>query len=205
MIAMIIGHSGNNELNWEANQISTYAAIAQRHEWITAAMVLPCLTLICASILASRYRILGDTHLAHVVPLFSGSAISGLLTLASFKETARSISMLRSSGFDAIRQQSFHDAGLLIFFYSGIMLTVLFGILIFENAADWKRKILGGSVAVLGLGAFPLMAMPWPRMIGILTAVPGLKQRASLMSLWLAVSLVLAAMSRRISQSTSCR
>jgi hypothetical protein len=168
-------------------------------------MILPCLTLICISILVSRYEILGVTHLVHIVPLVTGAAISGLLTLASFKETARTISVLRSSGFDAIRQQSFHDAGLLIFFYSGILLAVLFGILIIEHSADRKSRILGGSVAVLGLGAFPLMAMPWPRMIGILTAVPGLKQRASLLSLWLAITLVLAAISGRIIQPNSRR
>ncbi len=205
MIAMIIGHTGNNDLSWELNQISSYAATAQRHEWITAAMILPCLTLICISIFTSRYEILGDTHLVHIVPLLTGSAISGLLTLASFKETARTISILKSSGFDAIRQQSFHDAGLLIFFYSGILLAVLFGILIIEHAADRRNKILGGSVTLLGLGAFPLMALPWPRMIGILTAVPGLKQRASLLSLWLAITLVLAAISGQIIQPTSRR
>ncbi len=205
LIAMIIGHTGSHDLSWETNQISTYAATATHHGWITAAMVLPCLALVCISILVSRYKVLGDTNLAHTVPLLAGAGISGLLILAVFKETARTMSMLKNSGFDAIRQQSFHDAGLLIFFYSTILLAVLSGILIIAQAAAWKRKILGGSVALSGLAAFPLMTMPWPRMIGILNAVPGLKQRASLLSLWLAIALVLAVASDYILRSSSRR
>ena len=205
MIAMIIGHTGNTDLQWQVNQISTYAATAPRHEWIMAAMILPCLSLVCISILTSRYKMLGDTHLAHTVPLFTGSAIAGLLTLAGFKETARTISILKSSGFDAIRQQSFHDAGLLIFFYSDILLAVVFGILIISRSAAWTGRILGGAVLLLGVAAFPLMTTPWPRMIGILTAGPGLKQRASLFSLWLAIALVLAAVSSPLLRQPSRR
>jgi hypothetical protein len=113
------------------------------------------------------------------------------------------MSILKNSGFDAIRQQSFHDAGLLIFFYSTILLAVLFGILIIVQTPAWKRKILGGSVALLGLAAFPLMTMPWQRMIGILNAVPGLKQRSSLLSLWLAIALMLVAASDSILRPSS--
>ncbi len=198
LIAMIIGHTGSHALSWETNQISTYAATAPHHSWITAGMILPCVTLICISILVSRYKVLGDTDLAYIMPVVAGAVISGLLTLAFFKETARTISVLKNSGFDAIRQQSFHDAGLMIFFYSAMLLAVLSGVLIIAQTAAWKRKILGGFVALLGLAAFPLMTMPWPRMIGILNAVPGLKQRASLLSLGLAIALLLVAASRPV-------
>ncbi len=203
MIAMIIGHAGSHDLSWVTNHISTYAAVAPHREWIIAAMMLPCLTIASISILASKYKILGDADLAHVVPLFAGSGIAGLLTLAVFRETARTMSMLKSSGFDAIRQQSFHDAGLLIFFYSGIALALLFGILVYTQGGALKSKILGASVALLGLAAFPLMATPWPRILGILTAAPGLKQRASLFSLWLAMAVVLTVITGRMLQPPS--
>jgi len=205
LIAMIIGHTGSHDLSWETNQISTYAATAPYHGWITAAMILPCLTLVCISMLVSRYKVLGDTDLAHLVPLFAGAGISGLLTLAVFKETARTMSMLKNSAFDAIRQQSFHDTGLLIFFYSAILLAVSFGILIITQTTVWKKKILGGLVTLLGLVAFPLMTTPWPHMIGILSVVPGLKQRASLLSLWLAIALVLIVVSNYILRPSSRR
>jgi len=193
MLAMAVGHTGAPDLNWLANQISTYAATAPNRAWITAGMVLPCVAIACLSVLVSRHGLLGESPPAHAVPLLAGGVISGLLTLAVFRETARSYVMLKGAGLDAIRQQSFHDAGLMIFFYSAILLAVLSGMLVMAQARAWAGKVLGASVSLLGLAAFPLMAAPWPQLLGITGAVHGLMQRASLFSLWLATALVLAA------------
>lgn len=160
-------------------------------------MLLPFVTLACVSILVSRHKILGDNDIAHIVSLFSGSAISGLLMLGGFEETARTMTLLKNSSFDAIRQQSFHDAGLLTFFYSAIVLDVVLGFLIVTRTTGWKERIRGAAVICLGIGAFPLMTTAWPRLIGILSAGPGLKQRASLLSLWLAIMVVLTVASSR--------
>ena len=197
LIAMIVGHSGNHDLNWTINQISTYAANAPHDQWITASMLLSCLTMVIVSLIVSN-RILGDNWLTQLVPLFAGAATAGLLMLASFKETARSVTILRSSGFEAVRQQSFHDAGLLIFFYCAIALAVVLGILVIAQASGWKERIIGGAVAFLGLAAFPLMTTAWPELIGLFSTGPGLKQRASLLSLWLASLLVLAVASSKV-------
>lgn len=197
LIAMIIGHTGNHDLSWTINQISTYAANVSHDRWVTASMLLTCLTLVSVSLMVSS-RILGDNCLTHIVPLFTGATIAGLLMLASYEETAGSMRTLRSSGFEAIRQQSFHDAGLLIFFYSAIALAVVLGILIIAQASGWKEKITGGLVAFLGAAAFPLMTTAWPGLIGLLSAGSGLKQRASLFSLWLATLLVLAVASSKV-------
>jgi hypothetical protein len=197
LVAMIIGHSGDHDLKWTINQISTYAANAPHDQWITASMLLSCFTMVLVSLIVSN-KILGDNWLTHIVPLFVGAAIAGLLTLASYKETARSVKILPSSGFEAIRQQSFHDAGLLIFFYSATALAVVLGILIIAQASGWKEKIIGGAAALLGLAAFPLMTSAWPGLMGLLSTGPGLKQRASLLSLWLASLLVLAVASGKI-------
>jgi len=199
LIAMIIGHSGSHDLNWTINQISTYAAGAPHDRWITASMLLSCLTLVSISLMVSS-KILGDNYLTYMAPLFAGATIAGLLTLAGYEETAGSMRILRSSGFEAIRQQSFHDAGLLIFFYSAVALAVVLGILIMAQASGWKEKIIGGVVALLGTAAFPLMTTAWPGLIGLLSAGPGLKQRASLLSIWLAILLVLAVASSKIFQ-----
>jgi hypothetical protein len=199
-IAMIIGHTGSHDLRWQMDQISTYAAIAPHDRWITAAMLFPCVTLVCISILVSRYKILGDNNVAHAVPLCAGAMIAGRLTLAVYEETARTVTILKKAGFEAIRQQSFHDAGLLIFFYSAILVAVVLGVLIIAQADHWKEKILGNSVTVLGIAAFPLMTTTWPRLIGVLGADPGLKQRASLLSIWLSIALVLVVASNKVFQ-----
>jgi hypothetical protein len=200
LIAMIIGHTGSHDLRWEINQISTYAATAPRDRWITAAMLLPCVSLVCISILVSGYGILGDSNAAHTMPLCAGAAMTGLLTLAAYEETAQTVKMLKNAGFEAIRRQSFHDAGLLIFFYSAVLVTVVLGVLIIAQADNWQEKILGGAVTLLGMAAFPLMTTAWPRLIGVLGADPGLKQRASLLSIWLAIALVLVVASNRVFQ-----
>jgi hypothetical protein len=122
------------------------------------------------------------------------------LTLAAYKETAQTMKILKNASFEAIRQQSFHDAGLLIFFYCAILVAVVLGVLIIAQADNWKEKILGGAVTVLGIAAFPLMSTAWPRLIGVLDAGPGLKQRASLLSIWLAIALVLVVASNRVFQ-----
>ncbi len=200
LIAMIVGHTGAYDLSWKINQISTYAATAPRQGWITASMFLICGTLVCISILVSRYKIVGDSDLAHLAPLFSGAVIAGLVTLAGFKETVRTIQMLKDAGFAAVRQQSFHDAGLLIFFNCAILLALLLGALIIAQAASAMERLFGSAIILLGVAAFPLMIAPWPQMLGIMDAGYGLKQRASLLSLWLALFLVQMTASKKVRQ-----
>lgn len=191
LLAMIIGHTGSPNLSWETNQISTYAALAPHDKWITASMLLAGLTLACIAVLTSRYGILGTGTTVHAAPMLAGAAIAGLLLLAGFEETAATIRILKHAGFDAIRQQSFHDAGLLIFFYSSIALALMLGMLTIIRSTRWKGKALGLAVGILAAAAYPLMTTDWPNAMGVLGAGPGLQQRASLFSLWLAIALVL--------------
>ncbi len=193
MVAMIAGHAGAASLTPFANQISTYAAQAPHQGWITAGIVLPGLALAAMAMLISGHRMLGDSWLAHVAPLLAGAAAAGLLTLALFKETAPTMAALKSAGIEEIVQQSMHNAGLMIFFYSTILLLMLCGGLTFTRSAGWPGKMLGVSAALLGLAAFPLMTEPWPRVLGITGPVHGLMQRGSLLSLWLGASTVLLA------------
>ena len=128
LIAMLIGHTGAHELSWVSNQISTYAAKAPKDRWITTAMLLACGSLVCFGLLVSKYETLGRSLVAHGVTMLAGAATSGLILLACFEETATSLSALSKLGFAAIRQQSFHDAGLMVFFYCSIALGVVAGI-----------------------------------------------------------------------------
>jgi hypothetical protein len=193
MIAMAIGHSGATDLNWMANQISTYAAQAPHQEWVTAGMLLPCVAFACIGMLISRHRILGDSIVADAAPLLAGAAIAGLTMLATVKEAAPTMASLQHAGVEAITQQSFHNAGLMIFFYSTILMVLLCGGLAALQARHWAARLGGAASVLLGLAALPLMSEPWPSLLGIGGPVHGLMQRASLFSLWLAAALILAA------------
>lgn len=194
LAAIIIGHIGATHLNWEINEISTYAAQAPHHGWITAGMLLACVAFAAISMLISRYRALGDSPLAHATPLLAGAAIGGLMTLAAFKEAApTTLGALKSAGLAAVVQQSFHNAGLMGFFFATILLVILSGALAAVNAATRRHRVAGVCALVLGVAALPLMEAPWPSLLGIGGLVTGMMQRASLFSLWLGAAFILAA------------
>ena len=193
LAAMLVGHTGGTELNPVANQISTYAAQAPRHAWITVGILLPCLALVCIGMLASKHKLLGGGWLAHLVPQLAGAATSGLLMLAVFQEAIPDMAMLRHASVDDIIQESFHNAGLMIFFYSTLALVILGGGLTAFHRAGRKSRLMGVAVVLLGLAAQPLVLMPWPHLLGVTGETYGLQQRASLFSLWLGAALVLLA------------
>ncbi len=192
LIAMVIGHTGEHRLSWTANHISTFAAQAPRDAWITASMLLFAATLLFIGILISRYHLLGTHYPAHVVSLLTGAAIAGLVLLAYFEETAMTMKALLQTDFAGIRQQSFHDAGLLVFFYSSLLLTILAGVICLLFRKGVSRKISGVVVTCLGPASFLLMTTSWPTLIGITAPASGLRQRVSLLCIWLAMALLLA-------------
>ncbi|HKB60611.1 MAG TPA: DUF998 domain-containing protein [Gallionellaceae bacterium] len=193
MLAMVVGHTGATHLSWEANEISTYAAQAPHQNWITAGMLLPCVAFASISMLISRYRVLGDSAFAHFAPLLAGAAIGGLMTLATFKEAApTTAAALKTAGLEAVVQQSFHNAGLMGFFFATVLLVILTGTLVAANAATRRHKLAAAAAVLLGIAALPLMETPWPRLLDIPGPALGLTQRASLFSLWLGAVLILA-------------
>ena len=205
LIAMVIGHLGNHDLSWLKNQISTYAAQAPYDAWITAAVVLSCVTMLSVSILVSRHKIIGDHYVVHIVPVIIGAIISGLLVLAYFEETAKTLTILKASGFAAIRFQSFHDAGLLVFFYGAILVVMLLGIFVAVFRKAVRDKLLGSGMIVLGPASFFFMVTSWPKFFGIVGASAGIKQRVALLCLWLAIVLVLALASSDAFRTTDDR
>lgn len=193
---MIIGHLGAGRLNWLANQISTYAAVAPHDHFITASILLSSFTLLVVALLVSRHQIVGTSVYAHLIPLLAGAAASGLIVLSCFEETASSISQLKNAGFWAIRVQSFHDAGLLIFFYSSMILVMLLGVLVSINTRELITRLSGGAIAGMGPVSYFLMTTAWPKYVGLQGITVGANERASLFCLWLAVVLLLAHASR---------
>lgn len=196
LLAIAGGHLGTQQLSWKANQISTYAATAPYDYFITLSMLLSTVSLLVVGVLVSKHRIIGDSYLAHIIPLLAGAAASGLIMLACFEETAKSLKILKHSGFWAIRVQSFHDAGLLIFFYSSLVLTGLLGIAVFINRKSLIDKVFGGCMFLSPL-SFLLMTTPWPQKVGFVGNTIGINQRAGLFCLWLAVVFLLSIASKK--------
>ncbi len=102
----------------------------------------------------------------------------------------------------AIRIQSFHDAGLLMFFYCSLLLAALLGILTIFYNCNKICKALGGIILCLGPVSFMLMKTTWPRAIGFEGVTVGLNQRAALLCLWLAITLMLIVASNNQLQLT---
>lgn len=202
LASMVIGHLGSHELSWKSSQISTYAAAAPYDFFITGSILLSSLSLLIIGILVSRYQIAGNGFFAHLVPTLSGAAASGLLMLAYYEETAKTLNQLKKSGFWAIRIQSFHDAGLTVFFYSAVLLVILLGSITILHHSTAKIKILGGLVLSMGPLSYLLMTTAWPKLVGFEGMTRGVNQRAALFCLWLAVVLILAMASNKILEPT---
>ena len=197
LAAMVIGHFGDHDLNWRSNQISTYAALAPLDSLVTSSMMLSAAALAVLGVLSSRHGLFGTGIAVHVVPLLAGAAAAGLVMLALYEESATTLTVLREAGFQAIRQQSFHDAGLQIFFYGALLLVMVMGGLIAMSGATWMEKLSGLLILCLAPGSFLLMSAAWPSAFGIEGPARGLQQRASLLCLWLAMAAVLAVASKR--------
>ena len=203
LAAMVIGHFGSHDLNWRSDQISTYAALGPLDALVSASMLLSATALAILGILSSRYGLFGTGLGGHVIPLLAGAAACGLLVLAAYEEAARTLTILRQSEFQAIRQQSFHDAGLLIFFYGSLLLVMMLGAMIAVSGATWMEKLVGLLILGLGPGSFLLMTTGWTAALGIDGPARGIQQRASLFCLWLAMAAMLAIASKRSRRQTS--
>jgi len=197
LLSMVLGHFGTHELNLMSSQISTYAAKAPYDYLITTSMLLSSLTLLIISFLNSKFQMFGSSYLAHFIPALAGAASFGLVMLAYYEETARNLSVLKQSGFMAIRIQSFHDAGLLMFFYSSLSLAVLLGTLTIIYNYNKINKVLGGIILCMAPISFMLMTTKWPKAIGFEGVTIGLNQRAALLCLWLAFTLMLVMASNK--------
>ncbi|HLQ24452.1 MAG TPA: DUF998 domain-containing protein [Acidiferrobacterales bacterium] len=191
-IALVIGHLGMHNFSWIRNQISTYAALAPNGDWITAGMLLAALALLCLGISISFRRAFGSKVLSHIASMVFGIAVSGLLILAYFRETAMNMQQLKKMGFEAVRQQTFHDAGLLLFFYSSVLAMVISGLVVVWQGSSWARRVLGGVIAATGPAAYAALITSWPRYAGFSGMDVGVRQRGAFLCLWVGALLLLA-------------
>lgn len=203
LVSMVIGHFGAQELSAVSSQISSYAAKAPNDYLITTSMLLASLTLLVISYLNSKYHLFGGSHVAHLIPAISGAASFGLLMLSYFEETAPNLDVLKKSGFMAIRVQSFHDAGLLMFYYSSLALAIILGTLSIIYCQNRIHKVLGGIMLSMSPTSLLLMTTKWPKALGLDGVTVGLNQRAALFCLWVAFTIILAMVSINAFKPTS--
>jgi len=202
LMAMVIGHFGDHDLSWQAQQISTYAATAPYDSFVTASMLLSAAAIVVVTVLVSKHGLIGSGYGVHMVPPLAGAAAAGLVMVASYEETAASLTMLKHAGFWSIRQQSFHDAGLQVFFYSGVVLVTALGAISILRGSVLVERLLGGLILSFGPGSFLLMRTSWAEAIGLAGPTIGLQQRAALICLWLAMVCVLVIATGRLLKRT---
>lgn len=193
---MTMGHLGDDSLNWISHQISTYAARSAYDYFITASMLLSAILLISIGILVSRCGVVGHSALTLVIPPLTGAAAAGLLMLSYYEETASSLTTLKASGFWSVRMQSFHDAGLDMFFYSSLLLILILGVLVTFSREKIADKSMGIIITLLSPATYLLLTSAWPKALGINGLAIGLSQRVGLFCLWLAAVIFLVIASK---------
>lgn len=191
LITMFIGHQGGHEFNWVSTQISTYAKSAPFDYFITSSMLISSVLLLSIGALVTRERMFGNSPIASAISPITGSAAAGLFMLSYYEETARTLSSLKSSGFWSIRLQSFHDAGLDIFFYSSLILIIFLGVLVALYRDKHIEKLLGVVILLLSPLSYYLMTTPWLKYFGLEGNLIGINQRVGLLCLWLAAVIFL--------------
>ena len=155
-------------------------------------MLLAALFLLCLGIAISSRSIFN-----RIASMMFGAAVSGLLILVSFKETAANITQLKKIGFEAIRQQTFHDAGLLLFFYGSAAALAIAGLVAAFRAAGWLGRVSGIVVALSGPIAYGALISPWPQYLGFIGADAGMNQRAAFLALWVGGLVLLTAVTNK--------
>jgi len=195
---LVIGHFGAHDFRWTYHQISTYAARAPNGSWITAGMLLSALTLFCLGIAISLGRTAAATLLSRIASMSFGTAGSGLLMLACCQETAMVGQPLQQLGFEAIRQQTFHDAGLSFFFFGSTLAIALSGLIVVLEGPGWIRRMLGGVVASTGPAACAALVSSWPQFLGFSDVGVGIMQRGAFFCLWIGALLLLTLLTKTI-------
>jgi hypothetical protein len=202
-LALFVGHLGADHLSWIKNGISTYAATAPHANWVSAGILLAGLSITCLGVGISLNTRLRINILSQIASMCCGAAAAGLLTLCRFKETANNIEALKRMEFAAVRQQTFHDAGLLIFVSSAVLALMVSGLIAMARSAGWGSRILAAVVFVSGPIACAIVISSAQGPAAFLGAAPGLKQRASFFCLWVGALCLMTLLTKAAMQSAN--
>mmetsp|Transcript_6603 Transcript_6603/g.13083 ORF Transcript_6603/g.13083 Transcript_6603/m.13083 type:complete len:263 (-) Transcript_6603:23-811(-) len=196
---LLFGHSGDHDIDWVQRGISTFAANAPRDDWVTASIFLFALCSVLLGLMLSLTGPLRHRLSAHVASMLLGSTAVGLCMVAWFEEVRNH----PPRGYDAVRQQTFHDAGVMTFFFCALMALVVLGTscllcppsssavggrgddgrhssFLGARTQAWAERLLG----LVLIGITPLTSAikdrNWTgRLLGLPGAAMGLRQRTS--------------------------
>jgi hypothetical protein len=193
-LLLIVGHQGEHGWSWVDSQVSSYAAAAPLDGFVTAGMFTAAAGMLLTAILLSWSGPFAGSLWAHLAALCFGASAVGLVVLASFEEAAPNLAALRRAGFEAVRQQSFHDAGLLVFLFSTVGGLAIAGIVTVAYRSDRVGRLLGVLVALSGPLAVVSLRCAWPGLLGIAGAAVGMRQRAAFLAFGVGASLLVLAL-----------
>jgi hypothetical protein len=202
-LALLIGHLGADNLSWIKNGISTYAAGAPHASWVSAGILLAGLSIACLGVGISLNTPLRINLLSQIASMCCGAAAAGLLMLCRFKETANNIEALKRMEFAAVRQQTFHDAGLLIFVSSAVLALMIAGLIALVRSAGLGNRILAAVVFASGPIACAIVISMAQGPAALLGAAPGLKQRAAFFCLWVGALCLMTLLTKAAVQSVN--
>jgi hypothetical protein len=200
-LVLFVGHLGAGGLNWLENGISTYAANAPNGNWVSAGILLAGLSIVCLGVGISLNTSLRISLLSQIASMCCGAAAAGLLMLCRYKETANNIEALKRMEFAAIRQQTFHDAGLLMFVSAAVLALMISGLIAMVRSASWGGRLLAAAVFVSGPIACAVVISSSQGPVGFLGTAPGLKQRAAFFCLWVGAFCLLTLLTKAAAQS----
>ena len=134
LLGMALGHVGASELDWHRDPISTFAARAPLHMFVTGSMILTALAIVLLGCDIAIEPQRPPAFKYGFLACLAGASAAGLLTVALFKEPVQWTVPHPSPTEDQVRVQAFHDCGLMLFFYgSAVTLTLLSGIWIADS------------------------------------------------------------------------
>jgi hypothetical protein len=199
-LVLFVGHLGADRLNWVENGISTYAATAPHGNWISAGILLAGLSIVCLGVGISVNTRLRINILSQIASMCCGAAAAGLLMLCRCQETANNIEALKRMEFAAIRQQTFHDAGLLMFVCGAVLALMISGLIAMVRSTGWGSRLLAAVVFVSGPIACATVISSSQGSAGFLGTAPGLKQRAAFFCLWVGACCLMTLLTKAAAQ-----
>ena len=202
-LALFIGHLGADNLSWTRNGISTYAVAAPHANWVSAGILLAGLSIACLGVGISMSTRLRINILSPIASMCCGAAAAGLLMLCRFQETANNIEALKRMEFAAIRQQTFHDAGLLLFVSSAVLALMISGLIAMARSTSWGSRLLAAVVFVSGPIACAIVISFAQGPAAFLGAAPGLKQRVAFFCLWVGALCLMVLLTKAATQSAN--
>ncbi len=186
-IGLTIGHLGDHELHWQRDPLSVYAVRAPLGPAITMAICSAAAAMLVFGVIVPRC--FEHRSFAPMLSMGYGIAASGLLLIARFPGPLPPLSSFDGLPAGQIRDQLFHEAGLMLFFSTFMATLVCTGFALVLLRRHTATRALGACASVVAATA------PQWFSHGSMGAF-GLHQRLAFLFLWISACIILTVVSR---------